>query len=70
MRDMNLKVIDIKRDGTRGNIEAEKADGTRVNTTVKPLDPDITSVEIRVGRLGDEKTSRKIERKIRARLRE
>ena len=70
MRDMSWKVIDAKRDATKGIIEAEKADGTRVNTTVKPLDSDITSVEIRVGRLGDEKTSRAIERKIRARLRE
>ncbi len=70
MKDTNLKVIDTKRDATKGVIEAEEADGTKVNTTVKPSNPDITSVEIRVGTLGNEKASREIEHRIRAHLRE
>ena len=68
MRDMNLKIIDTKRDATKGVIEAEKTDGTKVNLTVKPSNPDITSMEIRVGALGDEKASRAIEHRIRAHL--
>ncbi len=68
MREMNLKVMDTKKDATKGIIEAETADGTKVNTTVKPSNPDITSVEIRVDTLGDEKASRAIEGKIRALL--
>ena len=68
--DMNLKIIDTKRDATKGVIEAEKTDGTKVNITIKPSNPDITSVEIRVGALGDEKTSRAIEHRIRTHLKE
>ena len=70
MGDMKLKIIDTKRDATKGVIEAEKTEGTKVNITVKPSNPDVTSVEIRVGALGDEKTSRAIEHRIRAHLRE
>ncbi len=66
MKKMTLKITQTHKGTTEGRVESEQADGTKVTTKLKSLNPDVTSVKIRVGILGDEEASRTIDRYIRA----
>ena len=68
MQDMRVHIVATAKDATKGVIQGKEADGTNVRTTVEPSDPQITSVTIRVGIMGDEKKSRAIEHRIRIHL--
>ena len=68
LKDLQMDVHTRKKDATEGNIEATKADGTKVKITLEPAGPDTTSVRIRVGTFGDEEVSRVINRKIASKL--
>jgi hypothetical protein len=64
LKDLQINVRSSKKDATEGNIEASKADGTKVKIALEPAGPDTTSVRIRVGTFGDEEASKVINRKI------
>jgi hypothetical protein len=68
LKDLRINVYSSKKDATEGDIEATKADGTKVKITLEPAGPDTTSVRIRVGTFGDEEASRVINRQIASRL--
>lgn len=68
MRDMNLRVVETKKDATEAKIEAQQADGTKVSAALKPEGSNVTSAKIRVGLLGDEEAARAIDRRIHAKL--
>ena len=64
LRDIDIKVVGTRKDTLEGNIEATKADGTKVRIDLVKAGPDTTTVKIRVGVFGDEEPSRLIHRKI------
>jgi len=68
LKDLQINVRSSKKDATEGNVEATKADGTKVKITLEPAGPDTTSVRIRVGIFGDEEASKVINRRIASRL--
>ncbi len=68
LKDLQLNVHSTKKDATEGDIEATKADGTKVKINLEPAGPDTTSVRIRVGMFGDEEASKTINRQIASRL--
>ena len=68
LKDLQIKVRESKKDATKGDIEATKADGTKVTIALEPAGPDTTTVRIRVGTFGDEEASRVINRKIAIKL--
>ena len=68
LKDLQINVRSSKKDATEGDIEATKADGTKVKINLEPAGPDTTSVRIRVGMFGDEETSRLINRQIASKL--
>jgi hypothetical protein len=68
LKDLGITVYNTEKDATEGNIEATKADGTKVKINLKPTGVDITSVKIRVGMFGDEEVSRTISNQISKRL--
>ncbi len=68
LKDLQIPVRSSNKDATKGDIEATKADGTKVNVTLEPGGPDTTTVKIRVGTFGDEEASRMINRKIASKL--
>jgi len=68
LKDLRINVYSSKKDAIEGNIEATKADGTKVKIALEPAGPDTTSVRIRVGMFGDEEASRVINRQIASRL--
>jgi hypothetical protein len=68
LKELQINVHDSKKDATKGDIAATKADGTKVAITLEPAGPDTTTVKIRVGTFGDEDASRVIHRKIASNL--
>ncbi len=68
LKDLPINVYSSKKDATEGDIEATKADGTKVKINLEPAGPDTTSVRIRVGMFGDEEASRVINRQIASKL--
>jgi uncharacterized lipoprotein len=68
LKDLGITVYNTEKDATEGNIEATKADGTKVKINLKPAGVDTTSVKIRVGIFGDEEVSRTISNQISKRL--
>jgi hypothetical protein len=68
LKDLGITVYNTEKDATEGNIEATKADGTKVKINLKPAGSDITAVKIRVGIFGDEEVSRTISNQISKRL--
>ena len=68
LKDLQINVRSSKKDATEGDIEATKADGTKVKIVLEPAGPDTTSVRIRVGTFGDEEVSRVINRQIASKL--
>ena len=68
LKDLRINVYSSKKDATGGDVEATKADGTKVKITLEPAGPDTTSVRIRVGIFGDEEASRVINRQIASKL--
>jgi hypothetical protein len=68
LKDLRINVYSSKKDATGGDVEATKADGTKVKITLEPAGPDTTSVRIRVGIFGDEEVSRIINRQIASKL--
>ena len=68
LKDLQINVRSSKKDATEGNVEATKADGTKVKIALEPAGPDTTSVRIRVGTFGDEEASKVINRQIASRL--
>jgi hypothetical protein len=68
LKDLGITVYNTEKDATEGNIEATKADGTKVKINLKPAGTDITAVKIRVGIFGDEEVSRTISNQISKRL--
>jgi hypothetical protein len=68
LKDLRINVYSSKKDVTEGDIEATKADGTKVKINLAPAGPDTTSVSIRVGIFGDEEVSRVINRQIASKL--
>ena len=65
---MNLKVQKQGHDITAGNIEAQRADETPVNISMKYRSSEETEVSIRVGVFGDKDTSMLIKEEIRKTL--
>ena len=55
-------------DGLGGNIEARRADGTRVWVWLKPNGNHSTSVSVRIGYMGDRDDSERVHRAIRQQL--
>jgi hypothetical protein len=68
LKDLGITVYNTQKDATEGDIEATKADGTKVKINLKPTGSDTTSVKIRVGIFGDEEVSRTISNQISKRL--
>jgi len=68
LKDLGITIYNTKKDATEGDIEATKADGTKVKINLKPKGQDITVVKIRVGIFGDEEVSRTISNQISKRL--
>ena len=68
LKDLSITIYNTEKDATEGNIEATKADGTKVKINLKPAGSDITAVKIRVGIFGDEEVSRTISNQISKRL--
>ncbi|MGQ9570457.1 MAG: DUF3568 domain-containing protein [Thermodesulfovibrionales bacterium] len=68
LKDIGITIYNTKKDATEGDIEATKADGTKVKINLKPKGQDITTVKIRVGIFGDEEVSRTISNQISKRL--
>ncbi len=68
LKDLQINVRSTKKDATEGDIEATKADGTKVKINLVPTGPDTTSVRIRVGMFGDEEASKTINRQIASKL--
>ncbi len=68
MKDMNMKIYSSERGATEGTIYAVQPDGKKVEATLKPEAPQVTSARIRVGRTGDSEEQRLIDQKIRAQL--
>ena len=61
--------IDIQHiDGLGGDIEARRADGTRVWVWLKPNGEHSTSVSVRIGYMGDRDDSERVHRAIRQQL--
>ncbi len=52
-------------DGLGGEIQARRADGTRIRVFLKPSGDHSTSVSVRVGDLGDREMSERVQRTIR-----
>jgi Protein of unknown function (DUF3568) len=52
-------------DGLGGEIQARRADGTRVRVHLKPTGDHSTSISVRVGDLGDREMSERVQRTIR-----
>ncbi len=52
-------------DGLGGEIQARRADGTRVRVYLKPSGDHSTSVSVRVGDLGDREMSERVQRTLR-----
>jgi len=55
-------------DGLGGDIQARRADGTRVWVQLKPKGEYSTSVSVRVGDLGDREQSERVQRTLRKQL--
>lgn len=68
LKDLGITIYNTKKDATEGDIEATKADGTKVKINLKPKGQDITEVRIRVGIFGDEEVSRTISNQVSRRL--
>jgi hypothetical protein len=68
LKDLGITVYNTQKDATEGNIEATKADGSKVKLNLKPTGSDTTAVKIRVGIFGDEEVSRTISNQISKRL--
>jgi hypothetical protein len=68
LKDLRINVYSSKKDATEGDIEATKADGTKVKINLEPAGPDTTTVRIRVGMFGDEEASKIINRQIASKL--
>lgn len=68
LKDLGITVYNTQKDATEGDIEATKADGTKVKINLKPTGSDTTSVKIRVGIFGDEEVSKTISSQIFKRL--
>ena len=68
LKDLRININSSKKDATEGDIEATKADGTKVKINLEPAGPDTTTVRIRVGMFGDEEASRVINRQIAPKL--
>jgi uncharacterized lipoprotein len=65
LRQMNMTVVDTKRDALGGEIKARRAaDNKDVTVKVEPVDRDSTRVKVRVGTIGDEEESRLIHQRI------
>jgi hypothetical protein len=58
--------IDVQHiDGLGGEIQARRADGTKVQVYLKPSGNHSTSISVRVGFLGDREMSERVQRTIR-----
>lgn len=68
MEKMKLEVTHTHKGASEGTVESKQADGTKVTTKLISSSRDVTSIKIRVGILGDEESSRTIDRYIRAEL--
>ena len=55
-------------DGLGGEIQARRADGTKVQVHLKPTGDHSTSVSVRVGALGDRDMSERVQRTIRQQI--
>ena len=55
-------------DGLGGEIQARRADGTKVQVNLKPTGDHSTSVSVRVGDLGDREMSERVQRAIRQQI--
>ena len=68
LKDLRINVYSTKKDLTEGDIEATKADGTKIKINLEPAGPNTTSVRIRVGMFGDEEASKVINGQIASKL--
>jgi hypothetical protein len=65
MRDMNFEVVDSTRDSLGGEIKARRpVDNDEVTLKVEPVGSDSTRVKVRVGVMGDEDESKRIQQRI------
>ncbi len=65
---LNLQIDRQQIDGLGGNIEARRADSTRIQVALKPSGDHSTSISVRVGEWGDREQSERIQRTIRQQL--
>jgi len=68
LKDLDIKVIATEKDKIKGDIEARKADGTKVKIALSQAGTGTTLVKIRVGLFGDDASSRAINGQIASRL--
>lgn len=68
LRALNVRVVDTKKDELGGEIEARRADKTKVKVALDPKASDRTLVKIRVGFFGDRDSSERIGNEIEKRL--
>lgn len=66
--ELGLGQTSAKKDAFSGQIQAERADGTKIKITVTPVTETLTSVKIRVGTLGNRDMSAKIAAEIEKQL--
>jgi hypothetical protein len=65
MRDMNFEVVDTTRDSLGGEIKARRpVNNDEVTLKVEPVGSDSTRVKVRVGVMGDEDESKRIQQRI------
>ncbi len=69
MKDMNMKIYSTDRGSTEGTIHAVQPNGTKVEATLRPEAPQVTSARIRVGTVGNRDEQRLIDQNIREQLR-
>lgn len=68
LKALEVRVADTKKDQLGGEIEARRADGTKVKVALEPKASDRTLVRIRVGTFGDRDASDRIGKEIEKRL--
>ena len=68
LRALQLRIKSQTIDGLGGNIEAVRADATRVHIRVKPVNERTTRVQVRVGTFGNREYSERIHTAIRSQL--
>ncbi|MBI5167798.1 MAG: DUF3568 family protein [candidate division NC10 bacterium] len=68
LKQLGIKVLSSERDAISGTIKAARSDGTSVTVKVAPLNPQTTSVKIRVGTFGDKEVSEMIQNRVAANL--